>query len=199
MLNPNQTERQVHEGLGCRVQWAGRGGGPGHAPPTLKILRPRSWYSTRCALSSIPSFGKLAAGGAWGAVASESVCSGLGTNSVELHGGEGAGIIVPQAASCCPEGPLSHSGRRLTLFSVLAGEGRMPEAGGPQGTPAAAALAAGLPAALSSIATATGDQTAAARAEASGQRRVDSFPPSGGQGMTTVNLTWPQPREGECH
>lgn len=48
------------------------------------------------------------------------------------------------------------------LFSVLAGEGRMPEAGGPQGAPVAAALAADLPAALSSIATATGDQTAAA-------------------------------------
>lgn len=101
--------------------------------------------------------------------ASVFVCCGLGIDSVELHGGEGAGVIVPQAASCRPEGPLSHSGRRLTLFSVLAGEGRMPEAGGPQGAPVAAALAAGLPAALSSIATATGDQTAAARAEASGR------------------------------
>lgn len=167
--------------------------GPGLAPPTLKTLRPRSWCSPRCSFLKYP-----AAGGAWGAVASVCVCYSLGTNSVELLGGEGAGVIVPQAASCHPEGSLSHSGRRLTLFSVLAGEGRMPEAGGPQGAPAAAALAAGLPAALSSIATATGDQTAAARAEASGQRRVDGFPPSGGQGMTAANQARPQPGEGEC-
>lgn len=82
-----------------------------------------------------------------GCTASVFVCYGL-----ELHEGE---LPAIQKA-------LSHSRRRLMLFSVLAGEGRMPEAGGPQGAPAAAALVAGLPAALSSIATATGDQTAAA-------------------------------------
>lgn len=75
---------------------------------------------------------------------------------------EGRGLSHSQAASCFPEDSLSHRGRKLMLFSVLAGEGQMPEAGGPQGAPAAAALVAGLPATLSSIATATGDQPATA-------------------------------------
>lgn len=82
------------------------------------------------------------------------------------------------------------------LFSVLAGEGWMPEAGGPQGVPAAPAPVASPPAVLSSIATATGNRTVEPR-----QTPVDSFSPSGGRGrrMTSVLQAWKHSWEVVCH
>ena len=83
-----------------------------------------------------------------------------------------------------PGFPLSHpacGGGRLTLFSVLAGEGRMPKAGGPQGARAAPA------------------RQAAARRQQPRQTLESGFPPSGGQGMTAADRAPQWPGQVESH
>lgn len=84
------------------------------------------------------------------------------------------------------------------LFSVLAGEGWMPEAGGPQGVPAAPARAASPPAALSSIATATSAQTASRSLQT--QQTASPCPLDADRlGMTSATQARRQPLEVVCH
>lgn len=151
VLNPNdhQTQRQrLWEGEVGRVQWAGRGG---RAPGSLPRSEVLVWLWAP--FPQAPGFRHTGSQEGW---------IWAQFRRVPRKGGG----LIPCSPGCFPttsEVSLSHpacGGRRLTLFSVLAGEGRMPKAGGPQGAPAAPG--AGLPAALSSTTPATGSQTAAA-------------------------------------
>lgn len=163
-MNPNdhQTQRlRLWEGEVAWVQWTGRGG---RAPYSL----PHS-ENAGMALGTLSSSTRLQANwltrrGVGRGSQARLFCCGLGTTQQSSEEGRGFDSLFPRLLPDDVRGlTLSHpacSRRRLTLFSVLAGEGRMPKAGGPQGAPAAPV--AGLPAALSSIATATSNQTAAA-------------------------------------
>lgn len=168
ILNPNdhQTQRlRLWEGEVGWVQWAGRGcrtldSLPHSENPKAKIL---VWLWAP--FPEAPGFRQTGLPGrVWG-MAPRHICFAVVWAQLSRVPRKGGGLIhcSPGCFLTMSEVSLSHlvcSGRRLTLFSVLAGKGRMPKAGGLQGAPVAPV--AGLPATLSSIATATGNQTAAA-------------------------------------
>lgn len=121
-----QTQRLRLRLAGCR--WGGRGG---RAPDSL----PRS----RNPKANIPVWlwARFLKYQASGTLADQAGCEAW--SGVQLSGvpGRGAGVLhgPPGCFPRRPSFPLSHpacGGGRLTLFSVLAGEGRMPKAGGPQ-------------------------------------------------------------------
>lgn len=168
VLNPNdhQTQRlRLWEGEVGWVQWAGRGGrAPDSLPhsknPKAKVL---VWLWAR--FPQAPGFKHTGLQEGCGAeLPGTFVLPWIWAQfSRVLRKG---GALIHCSPGCFPmgsEASLSYpaySGRGLILFSVLAGEGQTPKAGGLHGAPTAPGV--GLPAALSSTTTATGSQTAAA-------------------------------------